>query len=59
MRDDGFPTIAQDRASSAVYGMPKAAAEAGGADRVLPLDEIGPALRQLLRSTQALVAAKS
>jgi len=48
MRDARFPTIAQDRATCAVYGMPKAAAELGAAERVLPLDRIGPALRLLL-----------
>ena len=58
MREDGFPTIAQDRASSAVYGMPKAAAEAGAAAQILPLDDIGRALCQLLRSTPAVLAAK-
>lgn len=48
MRDGGYPTIAQDRASSAVFGMPKAAAETGGAGQILPLSSIGGALRQLL-----------
>ncbi|QYM80444.1 chemotaxis-specific protein-glutamate methyltransferase CheB [Horticoccus luteus] len=48
MRDAGFPTIAQDRATSAVYGMPKAAAELGAAEQILPLARIGPALRHLL-----------
>lgn len=48
MRDAGFPTIAQDKATCAVYGMPKAAAEAGAAAQILPLDRIGPTLRQLL-----------
>jgi two-component system response regulator WspF len=48
MRAAGFPTIAQDRATSAVYGMPKAAAEAGAAAQILPLHAIGGALRQLL-----------
>lgn len=48
MRTGGYPTIAQDRASSAVYGMPKAAAEAGAAAQILPLGAIGGALRQLL-----------
>ena len=50
MRERGFPTIAQDRASSAVYGMPKAAAECGAAAQVLPLAGIAPALHQLLAS---------
>jgi chemotaxis response regulator CheB len=48
MRDSGFTTIAQDRATSAVYGMPKAAAEIGAAGQVLPLSSIGGALRKLL-----------
>ena len=48
MRDTRFLTIAQDKASCAVYGMPKAAAEFGGAAQILPLAQIGPVLRQLL-----------
>lgn len=47
MREHGCPTIAQDRVTSAVYGMPKAAAEAGAAAQILALDAIGPALRRL------------
>ncbi len=35
---------AQDQASSAVYGMPRAVAEAGLADKVLSLDEIAQSL---------------
>ncbi|MDC8760932.1 chemotaxis-specific protein-glutamate methyltransferase CheB [Janthinobacterium fluminis] len=45
MRGAGQCTIAQDQASSAVYGMPRAAAELGAAQLILPLDDIGPALR--------------
>ncbi|UVA79660.1 chemotaxis response regulator protein-glutamate methylesterase [Pandoraea commovens] len=44
MRTQGFMTIAQDRATSAVYGMPKAAAEAGAASQILPLNIIAPQL---------------
>ncbi len=44
MRTRGFITIAQDRATSAVYGMPKAAAEAGAASEILPLPTIAPQL---------------
>ncbi|VVD89251.1 chemotaxis protein [Pandoraea morbifera] len=44
MRARGFITIAQDRATSAVYGMPKAAAEAGAASEILPLPTIAPQL---------------
>jgi two-component system chemotaxis response regulator CheB len=44
-RAGGF-TIAQDEATSIVYGMPREAVVCGAADRVLPLHEIGPALEQ-------------
>lgn len=44
LRDAGFHTIAQDRATCAVYGMPKAAVELGAAREILPLDAIAPAL---------------
>jgi two-component system response regulator WspF len=40
MRDAGSLTIAQDAASCAVYGMPKAAAQLNAAVTILPLDEI-------------------
>jgi len=44
LREAGHHTIAQDRASSAVYGMPKAAADLGAAAEVLSLEKIAPAL---------------
>lgn len=44
MRDAGFHTIAQDRQSSSVYGMPKAAAALDAASEILPLDNIAAAL---------------
>ena len=50
LRTAGAVTIAQDRASSAVYGMPRAAAESGAADEVVPLDKIGARLVELLRT---------
>ncbi|MBF6990106.1 chemotaxis response regulator protein-glutamate methylesterase [Cupriavidus sp. IK-TO18] len=46
MHDRGFLTIAQDRATSAVYGMPKAAAALGAAAEILPLGRIAPRLVQ-------------
>lgn len=49
MRDAGFHTIAQDQATCAVYGMPKAAAQAGAAVDVLPLEQVGPALARFCR----------
>jgi len=44
LRRSGKTTIAQDEASSAVYGMPKAAAELGAAEKILSLDSISQAL---------------
>ena len=40
----GWLTLAQDQATSVVYGMPQAAVECGAACRVLPLAEIAPAI---------------
>jgi two-component system, chemotaxis family, protein-glutamate methylesterase/glutaminase len=47
VRKAGGFTIAQDEATSVVYGMPREAALLGAAERVLPLAEIGPALASL------------
>jgi chemotaxis response regulator CheB len=44
LRDRGCHTIAQDEASSAVYGMPKAAAAISAAVDVLPMDRIADRL---------------
>jgi len=48
LREKGHYTVAQDAASSAVYGMPKAAADMGAAVEVLPLEKIGPRLGRLV-----------
>jgi two-component system chemotaxis response regulator CheB len=40
MRDAGAPTIAQDRETSVVWGMPGEAVKRGAASEVLPLSEI-------------------
>jgi two-component system response regulator WspF len=45
MRQAGKTTIAQDEASSAVWGMPRAAAELGAAQHILSLDGISTMLR--------------
>jgi len=47
IRKAGGVTIAQDEATSVVYGMPREAALIGAAGRVLALSEIGPALESL------------
>jgi two-component system response regulator WspF len=44
----GHHTIAQDRSSSAAYGMPGAAAELDAASEILALDKIGPRLRNIV-----------
>jgi len=42
LREKGAHTIAQDMASCAVYGMPKAAANMNAAVEILSIDAIGP-----------------
>jgi len=46
MKEAGAYTIAQDEATSVVYGMPKEALRLGGVDRVLPLQQM---TREILR----------
>ncbi|MCU0546095.1 MAG: chemotaxis response regulator protein-glutamate methylesterase [Oscillatoriaceae cyanobacterium Prado104] len=48
LRAIGWHTIAQDRETCVVYGMPKAAAELNAAVQVLPLDAIASACTQYL-----------
>jgi chemotaxis response regulator CheB len=52
LHDQGRHTIAQDQASSAVYGMPKAAANIGAADEILPMDRISSRLVELVMTKQ-------
>ncbi|RYE34382.1 MAG: chemotaxis response regulator protein-glutamate methylesterase [Hyphomicrobiales bacterium] len=47
LRDRHCLTIAQDKATSAVYGMPKAAAAIGAAAEILPLAAIAPRLTEI------------
>lgn len=44
LRQQQWHTIAQDEATSVVYGMPKAAAELNAAKEILPVDRIAPAI---------------
>lgn len=52
LREAGALTIAQDRGSSVVWGMPRVAIERGGATEVLPLSRIGEALLKVDRSAR-------
>lgn len=49
VREAGGRVIVQDQASSVVWGMPGAVAEAGLADAILPLKDIGPELARRLK----------
>jgi len=53
MKDNGATTIAQDRESSVVHGMPGEAIELGGATHVLPADKIADTLITLVKRRQA------
>jgi two-component system response regulator WspF len=54
MRDAGCYTIAQDEATSTVYGMPKAAATIGAAVDILPLEQIAPKLIDAVHSPERI-----
>ncbi len=49
----GASMIAQDEASSVVWGMPAAVAQAGLCHQVLPLDDIGPTIARIARKGQS------
>lgn len=54
LRAAGWRTIAQDEASSVVWGMPKAAAELGAAEEILPISQIASAIaRRVPRKNQS------
>ncbi|HEY0650517.1 chemotaxis response regulator protein-glutamate methylesterase, partial [Phenylobacterium sp.] len=47
MRQAGARTLGQDEATCVVYGMPRAAYDLGAVERQLPLERLGPAVRNL------------
>jgi two-component system chemotaxis response regulator CheB len=57
MREAGAHTIAQDEATSVVYGMPREAARMDAAAEILPLDDVaGAVLRALAASTRGALS---
>jgi two-component system chemotaxis response regulator CheB len=54
-RAGGF-TLAQDESTSVVYGMPREAVLLGAAQKVLPLDQIGPEIAQVLAGRERRTA---
>jgi two-component system chemotaxis response regulator CheB len=49
MQEEGAPTVAQDEASSVVWGMPGEAVRLGCVDKVLPLRKIADEILRLVR----------
>lgn len=50
IKDKGGMVIAQDRPTSENFSMPKTSIETGDVDFILPLDQIGPKLIELVRT---------
>lgn len=48
MRQAGARTLAQDEETSVVFGMPRAAFENGGAERLVPLGDVAPTVMRLV-----------
>jgi two-component system chemotaxis response regulator CheB len=48
LRDTGAYNLAQDEATSAIFGMPREAIRVGACQEVLPIDAIGPRVMALL-----------
>jgi two-component system chemotaxis response regulator CheB len=48
LKDKGAYVMAQDQATSSVWGMPRAVVENGGADEILGVSDIGPRICALL-----------
>jgi two-component system chemotaxis response regulator CheB len=53
IREQGGSVIAQDQATSIVWGMPGAVSQAGLAQKILPLDAIAPEIQRMVSRTPA------
>lgn len=58
LRRRGMLTLAQDRATCAVYGMPKAAADLDAASAIVALDDIAAALRRICKAPECADTAE-
>ena len=56
MKDQGSHNIAQDEATSVIFGMPREAIRAGAVDQTLPLDRIASAVMQACSSPEKVLA---
>ncbi len=56
LREAGWHTIAQDEATSVVYGMPKAAAELGAAQEILPVEKIADSVVAQVKLKEGIFA---
>lgn len=59
IRDAGGRVLAQDEASSVVWGMPGAVAKAGLAERLVPLDAVAAEIVRRVQGPRGLVAVAS
>jgi two-component system chemotaxis response regulator CheB len=48
LKSRGGITLVQDETTSTIFGMPRACIEGGVADAILPLDQIGTAIEQMI-----------
>jgi two-component system, chemotaxis family, protein-glutamate methylesterase/glutaminase len=57
LKDAGGYVVAQDEATSMIFGMPSEAIKAGAVDEVLPLDQIAPSIEKRVDKLSRLVLA--
>jgi two-component system chemotaxis response regulator CheB len=53
MHEAGAPSVAQDEASSVVWGMPGAAVKLGAVDEIVPMSQVAVTVMRLIGSAGA------